>query len=77
VTIEEHNIIGGLGSAVSEVIAENGTPLPFKRIGIPDTFTYGVGSQNHHLASHGITVEAVKTTLSNMLETGKVPVSNS
>ena len=37
VTAEEHSIIGGLGSAVAEVISEN-YPVPLKRIGINDTF---------------------------------------
>jgi transketolase len=37
VTAEEHNIIGGLGSAVAEVIAEN-YPVPMRRVGIGDTF---------------------------------------
>lgn len=37
VTCEEHNIIGGLGSAVAEVLAEN-YPVPMKRIGINDKF---------------------------------------
>ena len=37
VTAEEHNIIGGLGSAVAEVAAEN-YPVPMRRVGINDTF---------------------------------------
>jgi transketolase len=37
ITIEEHNIIGGLGSAVCEVTAEN-CPVPVKRVGVMDTF---------------------------------------
>ena len=37
VTAEEHNIIGGLGSAVAEVLAEN-APCPMGRIGIKDEF---------------------------------------
>lgn len=37
VTAEEHNIIGGLGGAVSEVVGEM-YPVPIKRIGIVDTF---------------------------------------
>jgi transketolase len=44
-TIEEHNIIGGLGSAVSEVIAEYGKPVRFKRIGVNDEYTHKIGSQ--------------------------------
>lgn len=37
VTAEEHNIIGGLGSAVAEVVAEN-YPVPVMRVGVEDTF---------------------------------------
>lgn len=37
-TVEEHNVIGGLGSAVAEVLAEEGLGARFKRLGIPDTF---------------------------------------
>ncbi len=37
ITAEEHNIIGGLGSAVAEVISEN-HPVPLKRVGVNDTF---------------------------------------
>ncbi len=37
VTAEEHNIIGGLGSAVAEVLAEN-SPVPMKRVGTEDKF---------------------------------------
>lgn len=39
VTAEEHNIIGGLGSAVCEVVCESETPCPVKRIGIDDIYT--------------------------------------
>jgi transketolase len=37
VTVEDHQIIGGLGSAVAEVLGEN-FPVPLKRIGLKDTF---------------------------------------
>ncbi len=37
VTAEEHNIIGGLGSAVAEVLAE-GCPVPMERVGTQDVF---------------------------------------
>ena len=37
VTAEEHNIIGGLGSAVAEALSEN-CPVPFERVGVRDTF---------------------------------------
>jgi transketolase len=35
-TVEEHNITGGLGAAVAEVIAEYGKPVRFRRHGVPD-----------------------------------------
>ena len=38
VTAEEHNIIGGLGSAVSEAICESGTCVPVVRVGVNDVF---------------------------------------
>ena len=38
VTAEEHNIIGGLGAAVTEVVSD-AYPVPVKRVGIPDRFT--------------------------------------
>ena len=38
-TVEEHTIIGGLGSAVAEVIAESNMLVRFTRLGIPDTYT--------------------------------------
>ena len=62
VVIEEHNIIGGLGGAVAEVLAETGfDPVKrFKRIGIPDIFPRRLrlagehdGPVPHHRGSHG------------------------
>lgn len=47
VTLEEHNIIGGLGSAIAEVIADSGYPVKFKRIGIRDVYSHHVGSQEY------------------------------
>jgi len=55
-TLEEHSIIGGLGSAVAEIISEiPGIIKPlFKRFGIEDKFTHSVGSQNFLREEHGI-----------------------
>lgn len=41
VTAENHNVIGGLGSAVAEVIAEEGVGLPFARVGVRDRYCEG------------------------------------
>ena len=48
ITLEENNLVGGLGSAVSEVITDNGLkPKAFKRIGLDDRFSSVVGSQEY------------------------------
>ena len=44
--VEEHNVIGGLGTAVSEVIAKVGKPVKFKQIGINDEFSHVVGDHS-------------------------------
>ncbi len=38
ITVEDHNVIGGMGSAVSEVISDYGKGCAFKRCGVPDQF---------------------------------------
>ncbi len=44
--LEEHSIVGGLGSAVAEALADAGAvPTVFRRLGIPDAFTARVGDQ--------------------------------
>ena len=45
VTAEEHNIIGGLGSAVSEVVVAN-KPVPMEFVGVRDTFGRVVHQKN-------------------------------
>ena len=66
VTCEEHNVIGGLGSAVAEVLCEE-APVPMERIGVKDAFgKSGVPAQL--LKEYGLTAEdivcAVKKTIS-------------
>ncbi|MEW6172377.1 MAG: transketolase family protein [Bacillota bacterium] len=53
VTAEEHSIIGGLGSAVAEVLAEN-YPVPLKRVGIEDSFGES-GKPDELMAKYGLT----------------------
>lgn len=64
ITLEEHNIIGGLGSAVAEIMAE--TPVhqaTLHRIGIQDTFATIVGSKAFLKKTYGIDAETVKKTV--------------
>jgi len=65
VTAEEHSIIGGLGSAVAEVLAES-APTPLVRVGIRDTFgTSGdqEGLLKHYQVSAEHIVAAVKDVI--------------
>ncbi len=54
VTCEEHSIIGGLGSAVAEVLVEN-APVPMERVGVLDTFGES-GTPDALLAKYNLTV---------------------
>jgi transketolase len=58
VTAEEHSEIGGLGSAVAEVLADLGGAPSLKRVGIPDTYPI-VGSQEALLEKYGITASHI------------------
>lgn len=57
VTVEEHNTIGGLGAAVSEVVTEC-YPVPVKRVGLPDCFAE-TGPYQMILDRYGMSVESV------------------
>ncbi|MBU5454664.1 transketolase family protein [Caproiciproducens sp. MSJ-32] len=66
VTAEEHNVIGGLGSAVSEVLCEE-YPVPVLKVGVNDTFGES-GTPDKLLEKYGLTsaniVEKVKKAIS-------------
>lgn len=68
-TLEEHSIIGGVGSAVAEVLSEkHEKPVLFKRFGLPSSFTCTVGAQEYLRAQHGLTVESITETICSALE---------
>jgi transketolase len=60
-TLEEHSRIGGLGSAVAEILAETpfDAPKRFIRLGLPDAFCEHYGSQASLLAKQGLSAERV------------------
>jgi transketolase len=60
ISVEEHSIVGGLGSAIAELIAEsNITCSDFVRLGIRDTYTFEVGDQDYLLDYEGLSEEAI------------------
>lgn len=62
VTIENHSVYGGLGSAVSEVMAENGIAVPLKRIGVKERFGQ-VGTADFLQKEFGLTADQIKEAI--------------
>ena len=69
VTVEEHSVIGGFGSAVAEWFAANGVPLSrLLVIGIGDTFAHRCGGQEFAREDLGLTPEAITTRILSLLK---------
>ncbi|MBW1988507.1 MAG: transketolase family protein [Deltaproteobacteria bacterium] len=58
VTFEEHNVLGGLGSAVAEVIAKSGKGCAFEAVGIPDCFCH-VGYPEDLYTHYGLDTDGI------------------
>jgi len=67
VTVEEHSVIGGLGGAVSEVLAENGAFVPFKRIGVQDMFCES-GEPDELFDKYGLSTAHIIKTVKKLLK---------
>jgi len=65
-TIEDHNIYGGLGSAVAEVLSQE-YPIPLKIMGIPDVFTES-GSYLSLLDKYGLGKERIKEKIKELIK---------
>jgi transketolase len=69
VTAEEHNIMGGMGSAVAEVVVEN-YPVPMKRVGVMDTFGES-GQTSELLKKYGLLAENIEAAVSLVRKFGR------
>lgn len=67
ITIENHSITGGLGSAVAEVIADNGLATPLKRIGVDNRFGQ-VGTPDFLQEEFGLTTEKMLEQLASFMK---------
>ena len=67
VTFENHSIIGGLGSAVAEVLAENNISVKFKRHGVKERFG-AVGTPEFLQKEFRLTAEDLLQTVENTLK---------
>lgn len=68
VTIEEHNIIGGFGSAVAEIMAESKNNCKLLRIGLNDTYSSIVGSQAYLREMYGIDAKSIEKKILKVME---------
>ena len=77
VTLEEHTLDGGFGSAVAEVLSDAGVhPTAFRRFGLRDGFSSIVGSQAYLRQKYGLDAGALVRGIVEVLETLKVPSNN-
>jgi len=65
ITVEEHNIIGGLGGAVAEVLGEE-CPVPLGRVGVPDCFGQS-GKPGELLEYYGLTAQHIAARAEGLL----------
>lgn len=72
-TLEEHSVVGGLGGAVAELLAEaREEPIVFKRFGLPSEFYSVVGTQEYLRAQHGLSVESLAAAIRSKLEKNRI-----
>ena len=68
VSVEEHVLTGGLGSAVAETLADASVVKPLLRLGLPDRYSRLYGSQAAVLADAGLEPEGIARTVADRLD---------
>lgn len=66
-TVDNHNVMGGLGSAVAEVLAQNGGNTRFKILGVDDSFGQ-VGTLDYLLDVYGLSCKHIVAAVENILK---------
>ena len=59
VTLEEHSIVGGIGSIVSEILSDAGESTPLKRIALSDTHCYEYGGREWLHSIYELDVDSI------------------
>ena len=75
VSIEDHNIIGGLGTSIAEIIAEENVCVKLLRLGVNDTFGES-GSVDELLGKHGLIPEKISNKILNNLKSMRSSTNN-
>jgi len=73
VTAENHSVIGGLGSAVAEALAEAGLGRPLRRAGLADTFAEGALSAPYLFSKYGLATQDLVDTAWDALNMPGIP----
>ncbi len=68
VTLEEHQLAGGLGSIIAEHLADRGIGLPLLRIGVPDVFSFDLGGRDAIWERHGFDTPSLVKRISEWRE---------
>jgi len=63
ITVEEHSIIGGLGSAVAEILSESGSNVHFRRLGVPSEFPERVGDQDWFHSKYNLNPSGIANSI--------------
>jgi Transketolase, C-terminal subunit len=66
VVLEEHSVLGGLGSAIAEIATEF-APVRILRVGVPDRFSHHCGTYDYLLKEHGLDSLAIAQRISHFL----------
>jgi len=63
VTLEEHSLVGGIGSAVSEILVDNRKAIPVKRIALSEKNCLGYGDREWMHSFYGLDVKSIVKTV--------------
>ena len=66
VSVEEHNVVGGLGTAIADVLSEQRNSAPLLKLGVQDHFM-PVGDYNYLVEQAGLTPEQIAASIENKL----------
>ena len=72
VTLEEHQLAGGMGSAIAEIFIDEGITIPLLRIGQNDKFVFELGGRQEIWKTHGLDVAGI---LKQIKEKSIVPIT--
>jgi transketolase len=73
VTLEEHRLAGGMGSAIAEIFIDEGVTIPTLRIGQGDRFVFDNGGRQAIWERYGLSVESVTSRILQVLTFGRNP----